>query len=98
MPCTRIGFPCGSVLGQDLGLIVRRIESDSKENEIAAELSSETPLQDAEIIGAAKTKIRQRAARINKIQHHCLPRKLRDSHGAILLVGQSELRNGITDA
>lgn len=87
MPGGRIRLPVFGVMGQFLRPVSLWIKGHRQQNKIAAELLLETPLQDAKIVGYSIAKIRQRAARVNRVQGDYLAGVLRQGDTSTRLIG-----------
>src|SRR5262245_33976705 len=72
VPAGWVGGPPAGVAREDLGSIVDGVEGDRQQNEIASQARLEARLQDAEVVGDAKTEVRQRTTRIDEVDGHDL--------------------------
>src|SRR2546430_1270198 len=85
MPGSRIGCKFECIFLQCFRRIVRGIESDCKQYEVAFEAIPKTRLQIAEVVRTAHAEVRQRASRVHKVQGDHLSTKSREGHGFAIL-------------
>lgn len=97
VPTVRISLPAAGIFLQDVRRIMNGIECDRQEDEVFCEMMAETPLQIAEIIRAAETKIWQRATGVYKIQSNDFSSELGERNRAPVLAGKSEIGNNFSD-
>jgi hypothetical protein len=67
-PRAGVRLPLACVLREHFRPIAQRIEADCEEDEVLAELLWKAPLQDAEVVGAAQTELRQRTTGVDERQ------------------------------